>query len=464
MVECGQGNIFGDSALILFVRFRNTLLFIIVGLYLVLNQGFMQIRVPQAVGGGVPVGELMLLFVLLTVDHSKLAPRLSRTIFLLPFILWWGLGIGRALAGVPEYGMWALRDATHVIESLFLVVGFIFATELQRIESFFHQISVLLLIACVYGLSYPFGDILRSWSPVIVAGAGYKTYLLFNYVSAGLLLLWVAVYLVLVKAEDQRKQQIYLVFASCLLGYDILIFQSRTIYLQVMILFMFIIIYRKRLIVKWATSSILIFFILMFLFTAVFQIPGRSGLGVSPEYLVKHFVSIFGVEAEGVVGPARGVSQRLGWWLGLYEQWAADLETFLFGLGYGFPLIDFEIGYGVAVREPHNSYISIISRLGIFGVIVFGWLHILLMRVWRRAYKICKYINWREGASWLLFLMAFFLLVLILAFTQDAFEKPFWAIPYYFFWGYVLALYDRLRHGWKPDALAAMAADEQVGV
>ena len=103
------------------ISIRNGLVLLIIGLYLVLNWGFMLVRVPPGGASGIPVGELLLFFFILTfIWDIKWLPRFSRSIFLLPFLLWWALGIGRALAAVSEHGLWALRDATHVIESLFL--------------------------------------------------------------------------------------------------------------------------------------------------------------------------------------------------------------------------------------------------------------------------------------------------------------------------------------------------------
>jgi hypothetical protein len=45
-----------------------------------------------------------------------------------------------------------------------------------------------------------------------------------------------------------------------------------------------------------------------------------------------------------------------------------------------------------------------------------------------------------EGENRLLILMIFFILVWINAIGEDAFEKPFITIPYYFFWGVVLRM------------------------
>lgn len=89
---------------------RNGLVLLIIGLYMVLNWGFMLVRVPPGGTSGVPVGEILLLFFFLTfIWDMKWLPYFSRKIFLFPFLLWWVLGLGRALAAVLEQGLWALR-------------------------------------------------------------------------------------------------------------------------------------------------------------------------------------------------------------------------------------------------------------------------------------------------------------------------------------------------------------------
>ena len=176
------------------------------------------------------------------------------------------------------------------------------------------------------------------------------------------------------------------------------------------------------------------------------EIEGRLGQRVSAIFIKNHFLALFGVESEGVVSAAKGVTQRIEWWSDLLNFWSEQVGSILFGLGYGLPLIDFKIQNNVVVREPHNSYISILTRLGVIGAVVWVWIHILLINVWRKAFYLCKENRWRLGENRLLFLMVYFILIWVLAIGEDAFEKPFNAIPYYFFWGIVLRFYSYLKN------------------
>jgi hypothetical protein len=91
------------------VGIRNTITLLIIGLYMVLTAGFMLIRVPPSVGSGVPTGELLLaLFLWTFVFDMKWLPHFSRSVLLIPFIIWWSLGIGRALVAIPYYFFWGI--------------------------------------------------------------------------------------------------------------------------------------------------------------------------------------------------------------------------------------------------------------------------------------------------------------------------------------------------------------------
>jgi len=117
--------------------------------YLLLNQGFTQLRMPP-VGPGIPIGEFVLAVSFLGVSIPKIVVRLNRVLWVLPFLIWWVYGIARALAGVPQYGPWALRDASQVIDSLFLVIGFALATNPAKLDRFFHWFYLVFFVGGVY--------------------------------------------------------------------------------------------------------------------------------------------------------------------------------------------------------------------------------------------------------------------------------------------------------------------------
>jgi hypothetical protein len=455
VLNCSRG-----ERIMTLVGFRNNLLLLVICLYLLLDYGFMQVRLTTGSSSGIPIGELVLLFSLLTINYSSLLPRLSQTIILVPFVVWWAFGISRAVLATSSFGFWALRDANHVIESLFLVAGFSFAALPEQLERFFRWLRNILALICIYAIGYPLRETLQSFSPKLISGAGVEVPLFFTYINTSSLLILSSSYLLLI---SYAKKFYNIVLAVLLLGFSIFTFQGRTIYLQICAVFIAASFYRKEFMVKGMISILLLLGLIATIPVIGVNFRGRLGQEVSLHFLMNHFLTIAGVESEGLEGAAGGVPQRLEWWRNLYERWTSDVTTFLFGLGYGFPLVDFEDHQGITVREPHNSYISIMSRLGLLGIITFLWIHILLIKAWHNTYRACQRMNWQEAQKRLLILMIFFILVWVYAIGEDALEKPFVTIPYYFFWGIVLRVNWHLKYNCSAYA-RSLGTQEYVPV
>lgn len=415
-------------------RIRDGIVLATIALYLLFNYGFMQLRVPPVSGGGVPIGELVLVFALITLNQFAVLSKLRAVVFIFPFLVWWVYGIGRALYGVSDYGIWALRDATHVIESTFLIVGFAFAARAEKLDRFFHWLGGLLIAGAVYALTYPLAGALKPFSPTIQSGAGYAMPLLFNYTSTPLLLLMGAAWLMLYRPRTKAV----LVVEVFLIGYAALLFQARTIYIQIAVMLVFFLIFRREALGKGVFGLMLIILGVAALPLTGLTIRGRLGDAVSLDFIFNHILSIGGIESDGLRGTARGVSLRMGWWKTLFENLFSSPDNLVMGLGYGIPLTDHYATTGVVVREPHNSFLSVLGRGGLIGAGAFLWMHALMLSAWARGLKLSIRRGWREGQNRYLIVMVFFLLVWVFGSGEDALEKPYIAVPYYFFWGVIL--------------------------
>src|SRR3546814_2952097 len=105
-------------------------------------------------GFGVPLGELMLVFVLLGLNIPRVLSRMSAAAILAPFLLWWGWGLTRLVFDAAAHGAWALRDATQLIESLYMVVGFSLAADPRAVQRLARWLRVIVIICCAYGLLF----------------------------------------------------------------------------------------------------------------------------------------------------------------------------------------------------------------------------------------------------------------------------------------------------------------------
>ncbi len=177
----------------LFIKFRDGLILLILFGYLLLNYGFMQLRI-----GFVPVGELLLFFFILTTRWVGLFDKMYFTINVLPvFIIFWGYITFSVAFSLIGYGVWALRDASHMLETTFLLVGFSAFGSVYFRKVFLKSISTFFFLSCLYSLTYPIGDVLKKFSPQLMAGSGQIVSLFFNYTNSALILLLIASYLLL---------------------------------------------------------------------------------------------------------------------------------------------------------------------------------------------------------------------------------------------------------------------------
>ena len=400
----------------------------------------MLIRIPP--GSGIPFGEIVILLFLATIFLDiKQLPKFARSAPLGGFIVWWGLGAISIYIGVNRYGIWALRDANHVIESTFIWIGFVLAARPMFIDRFFKWLGVVTNVAVVYGLTYPFRETLQGLSPKITATAGYQTSIFFAYINTPVLMLMAAFRWIV-----ERKRNLLpvsgVILGTLVIIYIVGIFQSRTIYLQVIALLLLLLWMRQKSFLQLSGTLVLGVLVVALLLGSGLEVSGRLGERVSFDFFIQHFYSIIGIEGEGAIrGAARGVSQRFGWWALIWDQLTSSVSNFLFGLGHGMPLIDFQIRGGVTVREPHNSVMSIIGRMGFVGLMVFMWIHFHLLRAWLKTFRFYKKDGNQTGQNQLLVLLVFFILVWVFSIGEDAFEKPYNTIPYYFFWGVVLRMY-----------------------
>lgn len=427
-------------------RWRNTILLLTVGLYLLFNYGFMQVRIPPVAGGGLPVGEIVLMLSLLTMNFTGVLGRLGTTVALLPLAMWWAFGVSRALFDFALHGAWALRDAAHVVESLFLLVGFVFASHPRTVERFYAWLPKLLIVCVLYGFLLPVQRDIWLLSPTITSGTGYDTPLFGSMLTTPFLTITAAFYLLIFHSRKLSAN----LGAVVLIGYTVAVWQARTLYLVLIALFAFMMLYRRSSVgslgfVVYVSAIGLALIALLGL-----QFQGRLGASFDFNFLVHHFLAIFGIgssEYEGVTSAAQGVDQRLDWWTSIFQRMLADPFHLLLGLGYGVPLTDFHGGSGAIVREPHNSYISVVARTGIIGAVCWVMIIVGLLRRWHLTFRRCRELGWRLGENRLMIMMVYFISMFVLAIGEDGFEKPYNVIPFYFFWGIVLRFGYLLERG-----------------
>lgn len=428
----------------LLARFKATAFLVVLAGYLLFNYPFMQLRIPP-VGFGLPLGELLLVLVLLTTDVSRVLLRLNTTVVMLPFLVWWGWGFARFLHDTAHKGFWAFRDSTQLVESLFLIVGFTLAAQPGMVERLARWLRPTLFGACVFGLLSMYETQISAISPTLPGASGQGIPILAPFATPGTMLLWGACFCMIIPCQSQARRTRFTLLAGLLVAYALLVVQARTTYLQLLAVAGLMFLCRPRALRPLAFAIPMLFVVLVVISAFDLRISGRLTSDISPTFLWDHILSIFGIGEGGLTAAANGVDLRLDWWQHIYDQLTSDGVTLLTGLGFGVPLTNFRDPLGVLVREPHNSVISVAARLGLIGILAWIWMQIELFRAGLRAYFDCRRSGRTEAASLLLLCLAFVVLTIASCFGEDAMEKPYNAIPYYALWGFILRIGYQMR-------------------
>ncbi|NNF61707.1 MAG: hypothetical protein HKO55_10855 [Gammaproteobacteria bacterium] len=421
------------------VRLRNTIVISVVAAYLLLNYGFQVVKIPPG-RYAIPVGELCLVFAILLCAHRTVLPQFARTGVIYAFGAWWAICLAQLLYAIPNHGFWAFRDASQFIESSFLYLGFCLSThEIARLKRW---TPWFLFVAVLYGLTYPAREFFQQFSPILETSSGGTAYLIFTYISTPTLLILAAFMLIMYAGQARRSERGLLLFlAAGLLGYTVYAFQQRTIYLQILTLVILAVIMNRRF--RRLLPAIAVLFIA---FLAVFpyfgiDLQGRLGMEAGLGFVVNHLLAIGGVSSEGLEGTAGGVGQRLGWWYGIFLRVSDNWLTALFGLGYGQPLIEFRYREaGLIVREPHNSVMTAFGRTGIAGLTAWLTAQLYLGFVWLKTYRYAVSHAHANTIVFLRIVLFYSALIWVFSLGEDAFEKPFHTVPYYFLWGCALKI------------------------
>jgi O-antigen ligase len=428
------------------------------GTYLVLNAGFEMVRIPP-VGPGIPVGELVLATCLCLMSSRVLLPLMAKEVWLLPILVWWGLSLIRALVDAKGGGIWAFRDASQAIESLYLIVGFWFASSEANLPYFFRWIRRLLTVGAAYGLLYPLSDKLQNYSPHVSGIGTGATPLFFSMANAPAMMLWCAAWLLIDRPRGTRLGRD--VLAGLLIAAAVAFGQSRSTYLQVLMLGAVLFLVKRKAAAKWGFTLVLGGMIIWIISISGLNLKGREGQQISLDFIAHHFESISGTGGgQEQESAAAGVPLRIGWWKHIIMQLESSPQKMIFGLGYGMPLTTF-LGRTAITREPHNSYMSVIGRMGISGVVMWILMQCSLYTAWWRSFKLCRRMQWTADQVNLLILLMFGIITLVEAIGEAAMEVPFYAIPYYFFFGVTLRYGKHLKLAAEREQMALFEQQQE---
>jgi|SRR5271155_3618677 len=419
--------------------------------YLLLNYGFENLSVHL---GGIPIIiSYVLMFSslgLAVYSHPGQMGTVRKEPAIFFLLILFVLACLHLIVDVPKYGIWALRDASMCFDPVFIILGLLWARRKDSIAPLMKWLMVVFLFNALYSLTFPWQERISEWSPT--SGVFLQIPLFGNYRGNFLFLgLGALFYLFLSRYTVKWPRWIILFFAFVQL-FGLAILQARQMYVALLAILVLLAVIgetRKsgKLLLVLAAPVVAV----VLLTVIGVQIPGRIG-PVTADFFVEHFRSISG--AQGT--PGATVQGRVEWY---DEVFARIRNNPWLGEGFGQPLITFENDQtGGVVRQPHNSSVTVLARLGIVGLLPWLLFHLYVLTRFVHAFRQRSRLN-RESADFILWLFMVYVVYMISALVEPTFEFPSGAIPFYFFLGLSLGL---IR--WQIPVSAEKPVPERAGM
>jgi O-antigen ligase len=411
-------------------------IFVIVALsgYMLLNYGFENITLHV---GGAPIiisYGLMYSAVILAVYSRR---RLIRQAFAEPPVLMalilLALTAGHLLVDIPRFAVWAVRDATMCLDAIFMLVGLAWASKAGGGIAFMNKWMLLLFTAIMlYGFTLPWGERLWAWSPE--SGVFLQVPILGNYNGTGDLMLAGALFCICVGSFVIKRPSWLMLALAAGQFLGVAVTQVRRMYVGAVVVLLILVVLGegKKFAKLFVLLPVAVGVIVLVSTVGGIEINGRIG-PVNLDFFKEHIRSI--ETSEGT--PGSSIESR-------YSMRDEALEHFyahpVFGEGFGLPLLsDIDMSNGAQGRQPHNSTLTYLARLGAVGVLFWIAFHVAMIKRFMYAYHQRQTADPRVYAFVLWFFL-FYVLFMIASFVEPPFEFPSGAVPFYFFTGYALGL------------------------
>lgn len=347
----------------------------------------------------------------------------------------WLLAVSMAhlVFDLPRYGLVALRDASFIVESSLLIAGYWWARDAGQRQYFFKFLAYVFIFNFIYTLTFPIKPFLLAYSPV---SGVFRDVPVFGFYAGTSLFLVAGGFYFLVAGAWLRTwpRWILLMLAVGQLEWS-LVMQDRAMYIGFLLLLLVAALAgRWNVALKAAALAILSTLILFSVIAMTgIEISGRI-THVDAAYFFDHLQSLI------MKGDSAGIGSNQ-WRVDVLQQtilrWRSSIGNMVYGEGFGQPLIEFYTNEGIEVRQPHNTHVSILARLGAIGLLLWTWFVVaLFMRIWLslRALRSMDGFTQRQ----LLVLFVFLLLGLLYTSVQPWLEFSYGAIPFFVVAGFTL--------------------------
>jgi len=410
-----------------------------VTLYIVLNHGFANLTI-HPVGVPLIVGHALMfsgLFLAVGTSHRYVF-REMREPAMVSLIALMVLAALHLIGDTAEHGLYAIRDSSVFLEGVFLLLGLLWAREERAAECALRWLLPVFVLNLVYTMTYPWRETVQAASPVsgifrpvAIVGHYNQSYL---YLLAGALFcLWLGP-----RVAHWPGWVWKLLVAAQLLCLTLV--QTRSMYVGVVVVLLVVVLlgeFRQWVKIASSVGSALLIFVLLTSSLGI-ELEGRLG-PTRLDFLWDQVRSLSGEAGT----PGMSVEGRMRWYRETWDRVVSSDGNFLIGEGFGEPLLSNAIGKeGVAIRQPHNTHLSVMARLGLVGAAIWAIFHLSILARFARTLRRKQRLNrsFYELSAWFLL---YYLLSMLVTSVQPLLEFSYGAIPFYLLMGLVLGLMRR---------------------
>lgn len=356
------------------------LLFIIVFSNLFFGWSFQNITI-----GFVPIIHILLVLLLINSGFNKSFKILNELGLSGIFSIYLIYNFIKLLFSFNEYGIIALRDATFVIDSVFIIVSLSFFSSNEAIIS---KILKICFFYCFFFIFFWYvKDSILFLSPKITSPVGSTTNLFFNFSTINITCGFFAFYSYLF-LETKNKKLFFFIF---FLIFSLILLPKRMIYLWYVSSFIYLYFIDKK------NINLLFKLFIFIIFFYILDLAGVfSGIKIYNfslfDFFENHLLStIPSYDISGKDDFFRGTQSTIEWRIKTWSDTISNLTetfySFLFGMPFGMPLTNLYVADGILTREPHNLYITTLARSGFIGFILFSVLHYKILKILYLTYK-----------------------------------------------------------------------------
>jgi hypothetical protein len=423
----------------------------------VLNYGFDNLAV-GAGGFKFPAGDLLMFLALLLVTWRIGRTALQNILLDPPVACLMALLLMTCchlLIDVSRYGFYAVRDGSMFFESVIVILGVAWGQDQRNTQLLKRWLFYIFLANLFYSYTFSWGDKIKSMSPSF--GVFHPVALFGNYQQSALLLLLGAMYFVWIAPSAVRWPRWLLTLLSAAQLGGLAILQARSMYVGIVLILLVLFLFHenRKLIgfastVGWGVAVLLLFLVVISALGITIQ--GRMG----PVNL-----SFVGDQIKTVLAMGHANTRmaheddRADWYGQVWDRVRSSPTNVVVGEGFGQALINFEDEDGNPVRQPHNSSLTVLARLGFVGLSI--WL-LFIGLVLVRFVRFLRMRSQSEGVtSTILWLFLCFLLFLEISSVQPELEFSHGTIPFYFLLGLGIGIMSIRKNSFDAGSMSAHA-------